>query len=160
MGTQSKLDAIDRRLLQVLQENSRLTTKELAEAVHLSPTPTFERQKRLERDGYIRRYVAEVDPDKIGPHLIALCNIRLKQHGKVLAQEFVEAMLNMPEVALCYNTSGDYDYLIKVVVRDMQHYQNFVLNRLGEMDSIGQVHSVFVIGTVKDNRAVIVDNAE
>lgn len=154
MSTQSKLDAIDRKLLQVLQQNARLTTKELAEAVHLSPTPTFERQKRLEREGYIKRYVAEVDADKLGDHLTVLCNIRLKQHGKAFAKEFVDAMMELHEVVVCYNTSGDYDYLIRVEVRDMRHYQDFVLNRLGSMDSVGQVHSVFVIGTVKENRSV------
>ena len=86
--------------------------------------------------------------------MIVLCNIRLKQHGKEYAQEFVDAMKGMEEVTECYNTSGDFDFIIKVYVRDMHHYQDFVLNRLGEMKSIGSVHSVFVIGTVKDTHSV------
>ncbi len=149
-----KLDAIDIKILKVLQQNSKLTTKELAEAVHLSASPTFERQKRLEREGYIQKYVAVVDPDMVGNGMIVLCNIRLKQHGKEYAQEFVDAMKGMEEVTECYNTSGDFDFIIKVYVRDMHHYQDFVLNRLGEMQSIGSVHSVFVIGTVKDTHSV------
>ncbi len=149
-----KLDAIDIKILQELQCNSKLTTKELAEAVHLSASPTFERQKRLEREGYIKKYVAVVDPDKVGNGMIVLCNIRLKQHGKEYAKEFADAVQQMQEVTECYNTSGDFDYLIKVFVRDMHHYQEFVLNRLGEIKSIGSVHSVFVIGAVKELHSV------
>ena len=144
-----KLDAIDIKILKVLQQNAKLTTKELAEAVHLSPSPTFERQKRLEREGYIQKYVAIVDPNMAGNDMMVLCNIRLKQHGKEYAREFVDAVKEMEEVTECYNTSGDFDYIIKVFVRNMPHYQDFVLNRLGEMESIGSVHSVVVIGTVK-----------
>lgn len=149
-----KLDAIDIKILQELQCNSKLTTKELAEAVHLSASPSFERQKRLEREGYIKKYVAVVDPDKVGNGMIVLCNIRLKQHGKEYAKEFADAVQQMQEVTECYNTSGDFDYLIKVFVRDMHHYQEFVLNRLGEIKSIGSVHSVFVIGAVKELHSV------
>ena len=144
-----RLDAIDIKILKVLQQNAKLTTKELAEAVHLSPSPTFERQKRLEREGYIKKYVAVVDPEMAGNGMLVLCNIRLKQHGKDYAREFVDAVQKMEEVTECYNTSGDYDFIIKVYVRNMRHYQDFVLNRLGDMESIGSVHSVFVIGTVK-----------
>ena len=144
-----KLDAIDIKILKVLQQNAKLTTKELAEAVHLSPSPTFERQKRLEREGYIQKYVAIVDPNMAGNDMMVLCNIRLKLHGKEFAREFVDGVKEMEEVTECYNTSGDFDYIIKVFVRNMPHYQDFVLNRLGEMESIGSVHSVFVIGTVK-----------
>ncbi|MGM9868673.1 MAG: Lrp/AsnC family transcriptional regulator [Sodaliphilus sp.] len=144
-----KLDAIDIKILKVLQQNAKLTTKELAEAVHLSPSPTFERQKRLEREGYIKKYVAIVDPEMAGNGMQVFCNIRLKQHGKGHAREFVDAVKQMEEVTECFNTSGDYDFMIKVFVRNMRHYQDFVLNRLGEMESVGSVHSVFVIGTVK-----------
>ena len=138
----------------MIMQNAKLTTKELAEAVHLSASPTFERQKRLEREGYIKKYVAVVDPDMVGNGMLVLCNIRLKQHGKEYAREFVDAVKQMEEVTECFNTSGDFDFWIKVFVRNMHHYQDFVLNRLGEMESIGSVHSVFVIGTVKNVHAV------
>ena len=90
-----------------------------------------------------------VVPNMAGNDMMVLCNIRLKQHGREYAREFVDAVKEMEEVTECYNTSGDFDYIIKVFVRNMPHYQDFVLNRLGEMESIGSVHSVFVIGTVK-----------
>lgn len=143
------LDDIDIRILRELQRDCKLTTKELAAKVNLSPSPTFERQKRLEREGYIERYVAVVNPEKLGNSLIVLCNIRLKKHGKEIGQEFMSVIQGIEEVTECYNTSGDYDFMMKIYVRDMKHYQDFVLNTLGVIDSIGQLHSIFVIGEVK-----------
>lgn len=146
------LDEIDIKILQTLQENANLTTKELAAKIHLSTTPTFERQKRLEREGYIERYAAILDAERIGLGITVLCGITLKQHGKRWGEEFIAAIKDIPEVTECWNTSGNYDYLMRIYVRDMKHYQDFVLNTLGTIDSIGSVHSNFVIGTVKEFR--------
>ena len=148
------MDPIDRKILELLQSDSTLTTKEIASRVNLSVSPTFERIKRLEKDGYITGYVALVNPYKVGNGLIVLCNIRLKQHSKTMSNEFVEAMKSFDEVTELYNTSGDYDYLMKLYVRDIHHYQDFVLNKLGEITSIGQVHSVFVIGQEKQSTII------
>lgn len=144
------LDETDIRILRALQRNAKLTVKELAAEVHLSPSPTFERQKRLEREGYIRRYVARLDAHRLGTGIVVLCNVRLKQHNKEIGSAFMKAVQSIDEVVSCYNTSGDYDFLMKLYVRDMAHYQDFVLNTLGEIDSIGSLHSIFVIGTVKE----------
>lgn len=144
-----RLDEIDRKILCALQADAKLTTKELAEKVHLSSSPTFERQKRLEREGYIERYVAVVNARKAGNGFIVLCNIRLKQHNRELGTQLMEAVQQMEEVVECYNTSGDYDFLMKLYVRDMEHYQDFVLNTLGTLACVGSLHSVFVIGEVK-----------
>lgn len=149
-----ELDAIDIRILRALQENGKLTTKELAAKVNLSPSPTFERQKRLEREGYIERYTAIVNPRKVGLDFIVFCNIQLKKHSKEIGQEFITAIQDLDEVSECYNTSGDYDFMMKVHVRDMPHYQDFVLNTLGEIDSIGRLSSNFVIGEVKCSHAI------
>lgn len=148
------MDKIDSKILELLQRDSTLTTKEIASKVNLSVSPTFERIKRLEKDGLITGYVALVDPYKVGNGLMVFCNIRLKQHSKLMSDEFVAAMAKFDEVAEVYNTSGDYDYLMKLYVRDIHHYQDFVLNKLGEITSIGQVHSVFVIGQVKKSTVV------
>ncbi len=148
------LDKTDIRILKALQENARLTTKELATKISLSTTPTFERQKRLEREGYISRYMAVVDPEKVGNTLLVMCGITLKQHGKRWGTEFMEAIRDIPEVVECWNTSGSYDFLMKIYVRDMKHYQDFVLNTLGTIESIGALHSNFVIGTVKENGSI------
>jgi Lrp/AsnC family leucine-responsive transcriptional regulator len=149
-----KLDYIDIKILRELQRNSRLTTKELAAKVCLSPTPVFERQKRLEREGYIERYVAVVNSEKIGDSLIVFCNIRLKQHTQALIRQFMDVVQTLDEVTDCYNTSGDYYFLMKVYMKDMKSYQAFMLNTLGTIDCIGSLHSVFVIGEVKNTRTV------
>lgn len=155
----AKLDSTDIRILEVLQENSHLTTKELAAKVNLSPSPAFERQKRLERDGYIDHYMAVVDPEKVGNGLLVLFGITLRQHSKRLGAEFVEAVNHIPEIVECWNTSGDYDFIMKIYVSDMKRYQDFVLNTLGVVESIGSLHSFFVIGTVK-NGTVPIPKAE
>lgn len=149
METIGNLDQIDIKILRELQKNGKLTTKELAAAVNLSPSPAFERQKRLEREGYIERYAAVINPEKVGRGFVVFCNIRLKKHGKAIGEEFMAAVQDIDEVAECYNTSGDFDFMMKVYVRDMPHYRDFVLNTLGVIDSIGQLQSIFVIGEVK-----------
>ena len=154
MTNTEKLDATDIRILRALQQNARLTVKELAAHVNLSPSPTFERQKRLEREGYIQRYVAVTDHHKLGNHVIVLCNIRLKQHTHELIQQFMDTVQGIEQITECYNTSGDFDFQIKVFARDMKAYQDFMLNTLGNIDCIGSLHSVFVIGEIKDSHVI------
>ncbi|MBD8388910.1 Lrp/AsnC family transcriptional regulator [Dysgonomonas sp. BGC7] len=149
-----KLDATDIKILGVLQKDSKLTTKEIAKLVNLSPTPVFERQRRLERDGYIKRYTAELDPEKLGCNLIVFCSIKLKQHTKENGFQFMEAINQIDTITNCYNISGDYDFMLKIYVQDMKHYQDFVLNTLGEIDAIGSLHSTFVIGEVKNTNSI------
>lgn len=149
-----KLDATDIKILGVLQKDSKLTTKEIAKLVNLSPTPVFERQKRLEREGYIKRYTAELDPEKLGCNLIVFCSIKLKQHTKENGFQFMEAINQIDTITNCYNISGDYDFMLKIYVQEMKHYQDFVLNTLGEIDAIGSLHSTFVIGEVKNTRSI------
>ncbi len=149
MDKHDKLDEIDLRILRALQENSRLTVKELAEVAHLTPSPTHDRVKRLEREGYIDRYVAVLSRRKLGSGLTVLCNIRLKQHNLDIIQEFMQSVQGLEEIRECYNTSGEYDFMIKLQVDDMAHYQEFVLKKLGALGCIGSLHSIFVIGEVK-----------
>ena len=139
------LDKIDIMILRELQKDAKLTTKELAAKVNLSPSPVFERQKRLEREGYIKRYVAVVDPLKAGNGIMVLCNVSLKQHSKEYSRQFTSVIADIEEVVECYNTSGDYDYMLKIYARSMPHYQELVL---------GSLHSIFVIGEVKNTLAV------
>ena len=150
MNNNENLDDTDRKILRILQRNSDLTVKELAAKLHLSTSPTFERQKRLERDGYIERYMAIVNPHKVGNGIMVLCNIRLKQHSQELIQEFMDVVQNLEEITECYNTSGDYDFLIKVYAHDMKSYQQFMLNTLGTINCIGSLHSIFVIDETKN----------
>lgn len=154
MYNNETLDETDRKILRILQRNSDLTVKELAAKLHLSTSPTFERQKRLERDGYIERYMAVVNPHKVGNGIMVLCNIRLKQHSQELIQEFMNVVQNLEEITECYNTSGDYDFLIKVYAHDMKSYQQFMLNTLGTINCIGSLHSIFVIDETKNTHGV------
>ena len=149
-----KLDNTDLQILRTLQKNAKLTTKELAEAVHLTPTPVFERQKRLERLGYIKKYVAVLDPEKLDQGLQVFCKVKLKQINHEIADAFVRRIMRIPEVTECYNTSGAYDYLLKVRARDMKQYQEFVLNKLGEIESLSSIESTFVMSEVKQNYGI------
>lgn len=143
------MDAIDRKIVKLLQSNAKLTTKEIAAAVNLSVSPTFERIKRLENEGVITDYVAIADPFKVGVGLIAFSNIRLKQHSKEMGDNFVKEIKSFEEVTEVYNTTGEFDYTIKIYARDILHFQDFVLNHLGQIDSIGHMSSVVVIGCEK-----------
>ncbi len=107
-----KLDKTDIAILEELQKNGRLTNKELASAVHLSPTPTFERVKRLEREGYIRKYVAVLDPDKLDCGFVAFCYLKMKQHSFENATRIMEAVKSIPEIVECQNISVDYDFIL------------------------------------------------
>jgi len=150
----TNLDKIDIQILKLLQSNSNLTTKELANRVNLSTTPVFERVKRLENKGYIKKYVAVLDPEKMDKGLTVFCNITLKQHTRDIGHQFVTDIAAIKEVTECYNVSGDYDFLLKVMVKDMKHYQDFVLNHLGSMKNIGSAHSTFVMGEIKNAHAI------
>ena len=149
-----KIDTIDLRILKILQNNSDLTTKELAAKVNLSPTPVFERVKKLQKEGYIKKYVAILDAEKLDKSLIVFCNITLKEHTREIGNKFVKDIMTLDEVTECYNISGDYDFLLKVLVKDMKHYQNFVLNHLGSVQNIGSAHSTFVMGEIKNSYSI------
>ncbi|MBJ6368482.1 Lrp/AsnC family transcriptional regulator [Snuella sedimenti] len=152
-----QLDTIDIRILKILQTKSSLTTKELAARVNLSPTPVFERVKKLERHGYIKNYVAVLDAEKLNKELMVFCNITLKEHTRDIGNQFVKDILALPEVVECYNISGDYDFFLKILVHNMKDYQNFVLDRLGSIQNIGSAHSTFVMGEIKNSYAIPID---
>ena len=139
------LDEIDLQILRTLQKNAKLTTKELAEKVNLTPTPVFERQRRLERKGYIRKYVAILDAERLNQGLLVFCKVKLKHINHEIADQFTHRIQRIPEVTECYNTSGQYDYLLKVRASDMKQYQEFVLNKLGTIES------TFVMSEIKQS---------
>lgn len=144
-----KLDKVDLQILRTLQGNARLTTKELAAQVSLSSTPVFERLKRLEREGYIKKYIAVLDADKLNQGFVVFCNVKLRRMNKDIAMEFTRIIQNIPEVTECYNISGSYDYLLKIHAPNMKYYQEFIINVLGTIDSLGSLESMFVMDEVK-----------
>lgn len=143
------LDRIDLQILRTLQENARLTTKELAARVNLSSTPVFERLKRLETQGYIKKYIAVLDAEKLDQGFVVFCKVKLRRLNKLIAGDFARVIQDIPEVTECYNISGDYDYLLKIHAPDMKYYQQFLLNVLGTIDSLGSLESTFVMDEVK-----------
>lgn len=140
-----KLDAVDIKILEILQGDARITTKALADQLNLSTTPVFERVKRLERDGLIKKYVALVDNKKLGLRLIAFISISLTKHSRSYLEKFVNDIGQYPEVMECYHIAGNYDFLLKVVVRNMEVYETFILNKLSTIANLGHVQSSFVL---------------
>ncbi len=143
------LDKVDLQILRTLQQNARLTTKELASRVSLSSTPVFERLKRLECKGYIKKYIAVLDAEKLNQGFVGFCNVKMNRLSREIAQNFTEIVRNIPEVTECYNISGSFDYLLKIHAPDMKYYQEFVLNVLGTIENLGSLESTFVMDQIK-----------
>jgi Transcriptional regulators len=148
------LDKIDIQLLRILQQNSKLTTKELAARVNLSTTPVFERLKRLESEGYIKKYVAILDAEKLNFGFVVFCSVKLRRLNREIAEEFSRIIQEIPEVTECYNISGEYDFLLKIHAPDMKYYQEFILNVLGTIESLGSLTSTFVMADIKHNYGI------
>ena len=154
MNVTEKLDKTDLQILRTLQENARVTTKELAARVSLSSTPVFERLKRLESNGYIKKYVAVLDAEKLNQGFVVFCKVKMQRMNYDIAVAFARIVGEIPEVTECYNISGSFDYLLKVHAPDMKYYQGFVLNVLGRIENLGSVESVFVMDTVKQEYGI------
>ena len=149
------LDKIDLQILKQLQENSNINIKELAGKLFLTATPVYERIKRLEREGYIMKYFALLDKEKMNRGMIVFCNVRLKEHAKNVGANFVKDIVALPEIIECYNIAGDYDFMLKILVANMSSYQDFVMNKLSTIENIGNTQSVFVMGEIKHSTALV-----
>ena len=148
------LDRTDLEILRILQENARLTTKEIASRVHLSTTPVFERMRRLEKEGYIKKYIAVLDAGKLNRGFTVYCCVKLARLNKEIAANFCRIVQDIPEVTECSNISGEYDYILKINAPDMRYYQEFILNVLGVIDSLGSITSMFVMDKIKNNYGI------
>lgn len=149
-----KFDVIDKKLLSLLQYDSKPTTKELSLKLNLSVTAVYERIKKLEKEGVIEKYVALVKKEKIDKTFVAFCHIKLVQHTQDYVIKFEKEVANLVEVLECYHISGDYDYLLKVIVKDMGAFREFMVNKLTSISHIGSTHSMFVINEVKHTTAI------
>jgi len=148
------IDKIDRSLLNLLQNNTKLNTKELAQKVGLSVTPTYERIKRLEKQGYIKHYVAILDRKLIDKNLMVMSFVSLILHSRDMQIEFEKSVIEYAEVIECFHVTGSYDYQLKVVVSDMEEYQSFIKNKLSSINNIANVQSSFVMSSLKDTTAI------
>lgn len=145
-----QLDTTDRAILQLLQEDAFLTNKEIAVRLHLSPTPIFERIKRLEKEGFIVGYTTLLDRRSLDLSLLIFCEVSLKEHKRAFLETFESEIALLPEVMECHHITGSFDYLLKVVAQDMDDYQRFLKEKLAALDNIGRVESHFVMTEVKN----------
>ncbi len=149
-----KFDDIDKKLIVLLQNDSKKTNKELSNSLNLSVTAVYERIKKLENIGVIDRYVALVKKEKVDKSFVAFCHIKLSQHTQDYVVKFEKEVANLQEVLECYHISGDYDYLLKVLVKDMEAFREFMVKKLTTISHIGSTHSMFMINEVKHTTAI------
>ena len=152
---QTKLDPKDLAILKLLQQNARITVKEISDKINLSTTPVYERIKRMEETGVIKQYATLVDHAKVKKGLMVICYVSLKQHNKIAGAKFIKTIREMNEVIECFNISGEFDFMLKVVVENMDAYYDFHVNRLSEAENIGNVQSVFVMGIIKQTHVIV-----
>lgn len=150
-----KLDDTDKKLLLFLQQDCKQTTKELAYKLGLSVTAIYERIKKLENLGVISKYVALLDKTKIDKSFVVLCHIKLTQHKKEFVLQFEKEVMTLDEVTECFHVSGDYDYILKICLKDMDDYRNFMLSKLTALNHIASTHSSFSISEVKNTTSLI-----
>ena len=153
-SSSDRLDGTDIKILRLLQQNARLTLKEIGARVNLSSTPVYERFRRLEREGYIQRYVAVLDVDKLNMGFTVYCSVKLKQQNLEMTEGFASAIRELREVTECYNVSGRYDYLLKIQASSMKAYRDFVLNVLGSMDAVASFESTCVMDELKHDYGI------
>lgn len=149
------LDEKDLAILRLLQNNARITIKEVADQIHLSTTPVHERIKRLESTGVIKQYATLIDGTKVKKGLMVICYVSLNQHSKKTGGQFIKLINELPEVVECYSISGEFDFMLKIVTEDMNSYYNFHVNKLSQAENIGQVQSVFIMGVVKQTHVMV-----
>lgn len=150
------IDEKDKELLRLLQEDSKQTNKSLSNKLGLSVTAVFERIRKLENNGVITDYVALLDKKKINKDFVAFCHVKLVQHSQDYVMSFERQVAKLDEVLECYHISGDYDYLLKVMVEDMEAFREFMVKKLTKINHIGSTHSMFTINEVKHTTAITI----
>lgn len=148
-------DKKDLAILKLLQQNARITVKEISEKIHLSTTPVHERIKRMEESGIIEQYATLVNHSKVKKGLTVICYVSLKEHGKKAGAKFIKTIKDLNEVIECFSISGEFDFMLKVVCEDMNTYYDFHVNKLSEIENVGHVQSIFVMGIIKQTHQVV-----
>lgn len=147
------LDDKNRQILEILQQDAKLSVKDIASQIQLSFTPTYERIKNMEEAGIIEKYVALINREKIGLKVAAFCNVRLKEQSESALVKFEEAVKIIPEIVETISVSGNYDYMLKVIATDIESYNRFVVNTISNLPNIGQYHSSIIMSEVKKETA-------
>ncbi len=150
-----QIDNTDIEILKLLQHNAKITVREIAQKIHLSPTPVHARIKRLEDNGIIKQYVAVLDAKKVNKGLTVICYVSLKEHNKQSGIKFINAINKLDSVTACYNISGEFDFMLKVVAKDMDDYYDFHVNKLSQIENMGHIQSIFVMGIIKETNRLV-----
>ena len=146
------LDTTDIKLLGLLQEDAKITAKRLGKELNLTQTPVFERIKKLEREGYIRGYTAVLNERKLGLKQTVFIGVTLKGHTRSYLDKFMAKMNDFPEVLECYQVTGSYDFMLKLVLKDIEAYQTFVETKLSLLPDLGNVHTYIAIKRAKQTK--------
>lgn len=148
------LDKIDTRILEILQKDSNRTTKSIAEELGMTTSPVFERIKKLEKEGFVKKYVAVLDNKRIGLKLTVFIGITLQGHTRSYLEKFVTEINNFPEIVECHRVSGNYDYLLKLIVEDIEAYETFIISKLTLLPYLGNVQSLITLSTGKETNEI------
>jgi len=143
------LDNTDKQILEILQTNGRITNSELAKLVNMSPSPTLERVKKLERNGYILKYVALLDPAKVGTHFFSYVEVTLVRHGKGAVERFMNSITELEEVLECHHITGGADFLLKIATKDIPAYEDFIIHTLTALPDVQHLKTLVVLSTLK-----------
>jgi len=154
------LDKTDKQILSILQEDGRITNAELARRINMSPPPTLERVKKMERNGIIQGYVALADPVKLGLTCFTYVEVTLARHGREGVERFMQAITELSEVMECHHITGGADFLLKVATRDIPDYENFVLHKLTALPEVQHLKTMVVLSTLKHETKLPTDNSD
>lgn len=150
------IDKIDKQILMLLQHDSTLKTKEIASSVGLSITPTYDRVKRLEKNGVIKKYVAILNQKAIDKSVTVICHITLQKHEQSLLTKFENDIKKVDEVIECFHIAGNYDYILKVIVPNLDAYSDFIKDTIATIKNVSNVHSSFVMTAIKNETAILI----
>ncbi|AJR04434.1 Lrp/AsnC family transcriptional regulator [Siansivirga zeaxanthinifaciens] len=151
-----KLDSIDLTILRILQNDSKKTNKEIATALNLTISPVYERIKRLENDGYIKKYVAVLDKKLLNYPVTAICMVSLRYHNEGFIDKFEQQIKELPEVQECYHMAGKVDFFLKINMKSLDHYHDFVRLKLSNISNIGVLESYFVLKEIKQSTEYVI----
>jgi len=149
------LDEKDLSILRLLQKDAKLSVRDISTHINLSPTPTHERIKRMEKSGIIKEYTTVLDRKKVNKGMMVICMIALNAHNKKMATKFIEEVCKLKEVVEFYNISGDFDFMLKILAPNMDEFHEFFVNKLSEIEGIGQTKSIFVMNSIKESTQII-----
>jgi Lrp/AsnC family transcriptional regulator, leucine-responsive regulatory protein len=150
----SKLDSTDRKVLEILQENAKITNAQLSKEIGLSPAPTLERVKKLETQGIIKSYHAQLDREKIGMGVTTFVQITLTGHRKQVTDSFVSQVEEIPEVIECHHITGSCDFLLKIISKDISTYQKLMLEQINEIEEVASTQTMVILSTFKESKVL------